>query len=168
MGGWSSRVSACYFIFSYLRVLAVEDHTKIVVNKFIVPKERFLLGYVSKYVKRIKDKKRGAGQSGLRLCPVVLLGPPPHIRPSTWTALQRRSCPLVVVWCRTSTLGCPRRCGQPCCGIGGPSLSSGVERRPGAAHVVVGRPTAAFAPCHRRVVSNVHVELPTSLWAALL
>jgi len=39
------------FTFSYLRVLAVKDHTKIVTNNFIVPKEGFLLGYVSKYMK---------------------------------------------------------------------------------------------------------------------
>ena len=55
----AQRVLICYFIFSYLRVLAVEDHTKIVINNFIVPKEGFILGCVSKYMKRINEKKRG-------------------------------------------------------------------------------------------------------------
>ena len=57
---------------------------------------------------------------------------------SLWAALLRRSYPLVIVRCRRSTLGCPCRCGQPCCGICVPSSWPGVERRCWAAHVIVG------------------------------
>jgi len=73
---------------------------------------------------------------------------------SLWAALPRRSLPIVVVWCRTSTLGCPRHCGQLCCDVRIPSSSSGVERRPWATHVVVGSPAVAFVSPRRGPVSN--------------
>ena len=124
----AQRVLTCYFIFSYLHVLAVEDHTKIVINNFIVPKEGFVLGCVYKYMKRIKEKNGGAAQRPAALpCCVVGLSASHWVICPTLRLIV--SIALFITLCR--------------CGV--------VPLR-WAGHVVVGCPTSAFASLRRRGV----------------
>ena len=82
---------------------------------------------------------------------------------SLWAAFVRRPPPLVVVRCRTSALGCPRRYGQASCDGRLISSSCGVEPRRWAAYAVVGSPRAEFASPHGCVVSKVGIGQPTSV-----
>ena len=77
----------------------------------------------------------------------------PYASVDLGVGLPRRSCNSIVVWCQTSTLGYPRRCGQPCCGV----------RPPG---VVVWCRTSTSGCPRRCGLPNRGVQPPSSSWVS--